>query len=67
MKLIELHFGEKPYSLNADYIAAVNPNRDGAGCEVYMVGDCLNEMWNTDEEYEEVLRLIKEATKNETD
>ena len=63
MKLIEVHFDEKPYSLNADYIAAIYPKTADDGCEVYMVGDAHGEQWNTDESYDEVLRMIKEATK----
>lgn len=62
MKLIELHFDEKPYSLNVDYIAAICPKTADDGCEIYMVGDRMNEYWNSDESYDEVLRMIKEAT-----
>ena len=61
MKFIELHYKGAKYSLRADYIAAVN-QRFEKGCEVYLVGDRLNEAWNTDESYEEVLLLIKEAS-----
>ena len=62
MKLIELHYDGNPYSLNVDYIAAVNPLTYDDGCEVYMVGDVKDEQWNCDESYDEVLRMIKEAT-----
>lgn len=62
MKFIELHYRKEPYSVNVDYIAAVNPKDYCGGCEVYMVGDVKNEYWNCDESYEEVLRLIKEAS-----
>lgn len=60
MKLIELRFEERPYSINPKYIAAVNPLIEG-GCEVFMVGDRIREAWNTDESYEEVMQKIKEV------
>lgn len=61
MKFIELHFRGREYSLNADYIVAVNPKESNEGCEVYTVGDRINEAWNADESYEEILRMLKEV------
>lgn len=61
MKFIELHFRGSKYCLNADYIVAVNPKESGEGCDVYMVSDRINEAWNTDESYEEILRMLKEV------
>ena len=60
MKLIELHCNGNPFSLNVDYIVSVLKRDEES--EVYMVGDMLNEGYKPDESYEEVLRLIKEAT-----
>lgn len=64
MKLIELHFKERPYSINPNYIVAINPLIKG-GCEVFTVGDKWNDAWNTDESYEEILQKIREVS-NET-
>lgn len=60
MKFIELHFGSK-YALNVDYIVAVNPKTNG-GCEIFTVGDKAGDSWNSDESYEEVMRMIREAS-----
>lgn len=59
MILIELHYHGKRFSVNADYIAAVNSKQNEDGCEIFMVGDRADEFWNADESYEEVIELLK--------
>lgn len=54
MKLIELHYRGRPYSINPMYLVTVNPLIKG-GCEVVTVGGS----WLTDESYEAVMFMIK--------
>lgn len=53
MNLIELHYLGHAYSVNADYITAINPKPGNEGCEIYTVGD--KEPWNTDETYAHII------------
>ena len=59
-KMIELHWNGNPFSVNVNFIAGV-VQFEGK-CEIYMVGDVRGENWNAEEPYEEVMRIIKEAS-----
>ena len=61
MKLIELHYGGRRYSLNVDFITGV-AFLDGGGCHVWVLGEPVGNPSVCDESYEEVIQLIKEAT-----
>lgn len=61
MRLIELHYGGRSYSLNADFITEVD-RLDEGGCYVWLLGEPIDSPHSCDESYEEVIQLIKEAT-----
>lgn len=61
MRLIELHYGECRYLLNVDLITSVSL-ADKGGCRVWVLGEPVDNPNVCDESYEEVIKLIKEAT-----
>lgn len=60
MRLIELHYGGRSYSLNADFITVVDRLDEGS-CYVWLLGEPTDSPHYCDESYEEVIQLIKEA------
>lgn len=60
MRLIELHYGGRRYSLNVDFITGV-ASLDEGGCSVWVLGEPDDRPNTCDESYEEVIRLIQES------
>ena len=60
-KWIEVHCGGMAYSVNVCFIACVAPLDEGDGSRIFSVGDAPGNSCNTDESYEEVMRMIREV------
>jgi len=61
MRLIELHYKGRGFSINADFITMVGLADEG-GCRIWLLGEPNRNPNFCDESYEKVIQLIKEAT-----